>query len=118
MADQTPEPVRHARAAADAVQELNRATIWNSGGLDQPADVYDTVRALADMTGRLPQTLEQLARVANSHRGLVDDRGPEWHPGAVLDVVTAQLVHSDAERLGRQLRTAAEHLSHLGTRDA
>ncbi len=118
MSDQTPDPVRYAREAAEAVRQINHLTLFDSGGLDRPRDVYDAVRALAEAVERLPQALGQLARAANSLGDLRDDRGPHYDTGVTLDDVTRLLVDSDATRLGKQLRSAAEQLSHLGSSDA
>jgi hypothetical protein len=113
MSDQTPEPVVHAHMAAAAVRRINHLTTDGDGGLTHPAHLADVLLELADAVGRLPQAFGQLARIANSHRGLLDDRGPDRNPGTTLDVATHLLTCTAAGLVGAQLRQAAALISHL-----
>lgn len=53
-------PADHARAAADAVNALNHATLTPpDAGWEHPADAYDVLGGLDRMAGGLPQAIEQ-----------------------------------------------------------
>ena len=62
----TSQPARHAEAAAEAVRSLNHATLPCAGELTGPADVYDTLGALAVLAARLPQAMSQLQTFLDS----------------------------------------------------
>lgn len=56
----TGQPARQAETATEAVRALNHATLPGTNELTGPADVYDTLGALAILAARLPQALAQL----------------------------------------------------------
>ena len=62
----TSKPARHAETAAEAIRALNHATLPGTNELTGPADVYDTLGALATLTARLPQALAQLQAFLDS----------------------------------------------------
>lgn len=51
-----------AGVAAEAIHSLNYATMPNSGSLQYPGDVYDTVAGLSRLAMHFPQALQQLGR--------------------------------------------------------
>jgi hypothetical protein len=113
-----PASVRHAREAAEHIRAINRALLDEASGLDDPADVHDTVTALTEMFERLPLMTRRLANLVEDFDdapGLYDDRGLN------TDVTVRRAAHwlgslplaDNAERL----RLAAGELSHLGLRD-
>jgi hypothetical protein len=123
MPDLTPEPVVHARTAAEAIRQVNHLTVDGDGGLTHPADLADLLTALADLAGRLPQALGQLARIAGRFGGrddLLDDRGG-WHDTETTCEVVGLLLAAEAiptGNLAADLRSAAADLNHLKVRDA
>ena len=117
MADDTPEPVLHARAAAEAIRQINHLTIHGDGELDDPHRLADVLSALAQAAERLPQALHQLARVAGrlgERDDLYDDRN-SWRDAATtcglvkLNLQSAAVVGTLAD----DLRNAAADLNHL-----
>jgi DNA polymerase III epsilon subunit-like protein len=116
-ADQTPEPVVHARAAAEAIRQVNHLTIASDGGLTHPADLADLLTALADLADRLPRTLGQLARIADrfgQRDELTDDRG-SWHDTETTCEVVGLLLDAESVATGtraadrRRPRTPCQH---------
>lgn len=61
-------PYAIANEAAEAIRQLNHATL-NAKEMTAP-EISSTVRELADMIGRLPQTFEQLASHLKKQRSL------------------------------------------------
>ncbi len=117
MADDTPEPVLHARVAAEAIRQINHLTVSGDGGLDDPCHLSDVLFALAQAAERLPQALRQLARVAErlgERDDLYDDR-KRWRDTTTtcafvaLDLQSAAVVGTLAD----DLRNAAADLNHL-----
>lgn len=58
----TPNPADHARGVAEAVRELNHATLPTrvGDGWEYPADAYDVIGALDQAAGGIPQALDQV----------------------------------------------------------
>lgn len=113
-----PKPVVHARAASEAIRQINHLTIGDNGGLDLPSELSDVVSALAQMAERLPQALGQLARITRqmaNDPNLYDDQGELASYRALL--ASGLLADNSAPSLADDLRRAADHLSHLGVRD-
>ncbi|SBW19573.1 hypothetical protein FDG2_1438 [Candidatus Protofrankia californiensis] len=119
-ADDTPEVVTDARRADDAVRSINHRTICGDGGLEWPSELEQAVRTLALMVDKLPQALNQLARIGEDFAReptLYDDRGKDprrtiAHAATDLDVAIRA-----AQRLAAPLDRAANELSHLGIGD-
>lgn len=107
-----------AGTAAEAVRALNHATHPHSpvGALEYPADVYDTVAALKQLTQRLPQTFTQLGGFLETQHAagyMTADHGtPEEHAAAVHDAFTEAA--DAAEALTSALDRAHNALAPLG----
>jgi hypothetical protein len=110
------KPVGAAQAAAQAVRDLNHATL-DGTGFEYPSDVYEVVGALATLVQRLPQALRQAGTwlAAEHTAGRVGhDRGPQFTTAEVYSA----LAHLDdavphVEALRSALDTAHTHTSHL-----
>lgn len=85
-------PTECANLAADAIRRLNHDTIWpnDARGYRYPHDVYDTLGALVELLGALPQALEQarqfLERAHAAGRVYASDKG---EPGPVIEGIAA-----------------------------
>lgn len=94
--------------AAEAVRQLNHATLPAAGGLAYPSDAYDAAGALALMASRLPQALAQLLAFLQAEttagRVLIVAGEHAGDPAAVLTGVTAAL--DDAAAAARCLSCA------------
>jgi hypothetical protein len=114
-------PVDAANSAADAVRELNRATVFPDadGSFEWPSDVDATIGALQTLAQRLPQALTQAGRWLT----LAVDAGHVGHDQGrpAADAVqeaseylmgAADLAGHLAHRLG-QARTLTSHLTGL-----
>ncbi|MGW3925976.1 hypothetical protein [Streptomyces sp. NPDC005093] len=57
-------PAELAAEAADAVRNLNHATLWGrvDGGWEYPSDAYDVIGELQHMAMRTPQALQQAGK--------------------------------------------------------
>jgi len=103
--------------AAGAIRTLNHLTIGGDGGIAWPSELEQVVRSLALLASRLPQALNQLARIGEDFArepGLYDDRGSAprrtiAHASTDLDVAIRA-----AHMLAAPLDRAASALSHLG----
>ncbi len=108
-------PARYAAAAAEAVRELNWATIA-AARYGSPAEVDATVGELAILIQRLPQAFAQAAdwlETAHAY-GRVGHDG-QGDPGHSVDLV-AGLLHEAALMAGQLawvLFEARNHTSHL-----
>ena len=106
--------------AAEAIRNLNHLT-RGAGVFADPAQASQLVAALAAMTGRLPQLLEQIStwlhRELASGRLRVDTTTPTDDPTDLLTLITACLAQAGhcAHRLNEALDTAHQHTSHLAT---
>jgi hypothetical protein len=115
-----PAAVAAARAA-EAVREVNHATIAHDAGYGWPCDVYDVLGHLGLAVARLPQALTQAGAWLETAdaRGVVGhDQGDEHAVEAVLSCVW--LLHDAATTLAEVaavLRAAHEHASHLTTHE-
>lgn len=116
-----PTPADHARTASDAIRAINHLTL-GADAFAEPADLYATVAALAEMLERLPQALTQLGKAVDrlDAGAMYDDRGGHRDPGvtahwAVLAITAA---NGPVVTMATAARSAAESLSHLGLRDA
>lgn len=121
MADDTPEPVVQARAAAEAVRQINHPTITGRGGLRYPSEVGDAVSALARAAHGLQQALPQLARIVEEiadDPNLYDDRYGDRDPAHTAHLAIVALAAAERAGQANLLSDAANHLSHLGVRDA
>jgi hypothetical protein len=90
-------PSDHAQAAADAIRQLNHATVADSATI---GEVHDVLGELRTLCSRLPHALDQAARIISDRHAsgtLTLD-----HEGPVIEAV--QGVRSD-------LRLAADHLN-------
>ncbi len=93
-------PARLVAAAAEYVRAANHATIVRRpvAGLAAGSDAYDTVGALYQLAGRLPQLCRQVAAVLDAAGASGTLTGPENAP----------------EYASLKLREAAETLSPVG----
>jgi hypothetical protein len=104
---------------AEAVRALNHLTRSGTGGLRDPAEVYEVVAALACTAGRLPQLLGQLSQWLFSEqragRLRVDDGAPSPDPAVAVAAVIGDLAQASrcAHDAGRALDAAHQHLAHL-----
>jgi hypothetical protein len=55
-----PTPKDHADTAAEAIHNLNHATLRPGDGWTEPADAHNVIGGLADTARRLPQTIDQI----------------------------------------------------------
>lgn len=109
------KPAGAAQAAAEAVRDLNRATLF--GGYEWPADVDAVLAALTTLAQRLPQAIGQgagwLGREHDAGRVAHDTPG-----GNVAATVFEALSDLDvavqwADELARALDQARQHTAHL-----
>jgi hypothetical protein len=117
-------PGQWADLAAEAIRELNHRTLPATGELAEPGDVDEILAALATLTARLPQLLDQLSGwLLDQHRAgrlRVDLLAPTPDAGgAVQATVTALENAADASRqAGRAIGAAHQHTAHIAyTRD-
>lgn len=109
-------PVGAAQAAAQAVRDLNHATLSGTG-YEYPADVYDVVGALALLTTRLPQAIGQaMAWLEREHAAgrVGHDRGQQF---TTAEVYSALACLDDAQSVlsavARALNDAHIYTGHL-----
>lgn len=85
---------RHAEAAAEAIRDLNLATL--NATIVESADVYDALGALSTLVSRLPQALRQLES-AVAHRAHVGElRVDVTAPGLIEIANTIKQATADA----------------------
>lgn len=116
-------PARLAQKAADALREVNHATIVTGDQWRYPSHAYDTTLALADTARRLPQAVEQVVALID----LVDRAGfLGVTPGKDRSAAYGQLVGSStvarsaAEKLTEaldQMAVALSPMTYTGTDD-
>ena len=116
-----PEPgqvraVAAAALAAQAVRELNHATITAGTGYTHPMDVTVTLTELAALVCRLPQALSQASRwLTTEHTAGRLGHDGATPAGVLIDQADAAL--SDAsilcDRLADLLRAGCGHTAHL-----
>jgi hypothetical protein len=110
-------PAELAGQAADAVRELNHATLPGAGVLAYPADAYEVTGQLSVLAARLPQALAQilafLQAEAQAGRITVVAGQHAGDPAAMLAAVTADLdaAVASARRLHQALDCAQNHLT-------
>jgi hypothetical protein len=109
-------PAEWAGRAAEAVRGLNHAGIVPDAWA-WPADLYDTIGALATLVQRLPQAFDQAARwLDDAHEAgkVGHDRGPALTHGAVSSALDLLAVAgADARSLADALSEAHAQTSHL-----
>ncbi len=110
-------PAELAGQAAEAVRNLNHATLPGTSGLEYPADTYEVTGQLSLLAARLPQALAELlaflAEQAAAGRIIMVAGEHAGNPAAMLTAVTAELdaAVASARRLHRSLDAAQNHLT-------
>ncbi|QKV93966.1 hypothetical protein HUT19_21220 [Streptomyces sp. NA02950] len=117
MPQQTMPAAELSEAAAEAIRQLNHATLKWGSGLEYPGDAYSTVANLKTLVQRLPQTFEQiLAFLADLHDGghLRSDRDPNADDDMAAVKAALDWAADDARNLAGSLDSAHSALSPIG----
>lgn len=117
MPHQTMTAAELSDAAAEAIRQLNHATLPWGRGMEYPGDAYSTVANLKTLVQRLPQTFEQLlAFLADLHDGghLRSDRGPNADDDVAAVKAALDWAADDARTLAECLDSAHSALSPIG----
>ncbi|MFJ3699540.1 hypothetical protein ACIPW9_36360 [Streptomyces sp. NPDC090052] len=114
--DQDRGPAQHSDDAAEAVRQLNHATLSTSA-YPYPGEASKTVLGFIDMLNRLPQSLDQLAaglRALEGRGGIVMDDGSEVSEQVSI-VLRSLLNAKEALSTARgALQEASTPLFHMG----
>lgn len=116
-----PGPASYAKVAAEAIRELNHATLPAKNALSWPSDVYDVLAWLATLAARLPQALAQLDALLTEQvdTGRIAVAGGDPVDDPVAAVITAgQWLHAaslTAHQLHSALDQAQAALTHAAT---
>jgi hypothetical protein len=109
------KPSGAAQAAAEAVRDLNRATLF--GGYEWPGDVDAVVVALATLAQRLPQALGQAAgwleREHDAGRVAHDTQGENVTVSVYAALMCLDNAVRHAGALAVALDQARQHTAHL-----
>ena len=103
----------HAKAAAEAIRQLNHATIADNLTI---SEVYDTLAHLRDLCSRLPQAFDQTARAVRHRHDAghltLDVEGPVIAEvrGALGDLALAAVRCSN---VAKSIDRALEVVSHM-----
>jgi hypothetical protein len=114
-------PADNARTAAEAVRSLNHTTLSTSAaGWEYPSDAYDVVGALDEMAMRLPQALDQVAKLVErlaAHDHISSDRGGDGAEDVHTALRGLEWARADAEQLHSRLSAVHSALSPLAWKE-
>lgn len=105
-----PGPASCAKVAAEAIRELNHATLPAKNALTWPSDVYDVLASLATLAARLPQALSQLDAFVTEqvNTGRIAVAGGDHVGDPVTAVITAGHWLHAASIAAHQLHSALD----------